>query len=237
MKILALITARGGSKRLPGKNTRLLGGKPVVRWTLDAVSGLSEVHDMMVSTDDPTVAEIARAAGVDVPWLRPVHLATDDATSVAVALHALDRYEEQRGAVDGLLLLQPTSPFRTSATVRRGIKLFEENGGASVVGVAPASDHPSWCFRVHQDGTMSPFIAGPRPSRMQDLPAAYTLNGAFYLASPDQLRETQSFITEQTVALVMDDPAESVDIDTDWDWFVANAVAESLRHRKTEDTN
>ena len=116
MKVLALIPARGGSKRVPGKNVRDLAGKPLIIWTLDAVRGVEGIVDVLVSTDDPGIAAVASSAGARVPWLRPAHLATDIAGSVDVALHALDWFEMQHGTVDALLLLQPTSPLR-----RRGV--------------------------------------------------------------------------------------------------------------------
>ena len=93
VRILALVTARAGSKRVPGKNTRVLGGKPLVQWTLDAVAGIPEISSIMVSTDDPAVASIARESGAEVPWMRPAELSSDTATSVDVALHALEWFE------------------------------------------------------------------------------------------------------------------------------------------------
>ena len=126
MRILALITARSQSKRLPGKNIKFLGGKPLITWSIDIAKNISEVCDILVSTDDPITAKISKDAGASVPWLRPKNLATDTSNSVDVALHALDWFETQKGAVDGILLLQPTSPFRTLEGVRSGINLFKK---------------------------------------------------------------------------------------------------------------
>ena len=102
MKILALIAARGGSKRLPGKNIRLLGGKPLIVWSIDVARDIPEICDILVSTDSPAISEICKDAGIVVPWLRPVKLATDKASSVDVALHALEWYEAEKGEIDGL---------------------------------------------------------------------------------------------------------------------------------------
>jgi CMP-N,N'-diacetyllegionaminic acid synthase len=224
MKILALITARGGSKRVPGKNLRLLGGRPLIVWSIEVAKNNPEICDILVSTDDPGIASVARDANALVPWLRPVELASDTAPSVDVCLHALDRYEQARGKVDGLLLLQPTSPFRSRETVMRGIDLFRDNQRRSVIGVSPALSHPMWCFKL--DGTsMRPFIERASiPARSQDLPAAYVLNGAFYLITPQELRRERSFCSEATIPLIIDDPAECVDIDTEWDWKIAQAL-------------
>jgi len=137
---------------------------------------------------------------------------------VDVALHALGYYEGLHGPMDGLLLLQPTSPFRSRETVLRGLEMFRRHAFRSVVGVSPASTHPLWCFRI--DGvSMKPFVdRGEADLRAQALPPAYALNGAFYLISPAELRASRSFCSEGTMPLVMDAPIEGVDIDTEMDW-------------------
>jgi CMP-N,N'-diacetyllegionaminic acid synthase len=224
MRILALITARGGSKRIPEKNMRPLGGKPLIAWSIDVAKGIAEICDLLVSTDDSKIAEIAKNSGALVPWLRPANLATDKASSEEVALHALDWYEKEKGEVDGLLLLQPTSPFRKRETVYRGIALFHEHNRRPVVGISPASSHPMWCVKV-EDTVMRKFIESEGSSlRSQDLPSAYVVNGAFYLVAPEDLRRQQSFFSEDTVPLVIDAPEESLDIDTEWDWMIAEAA-------------
>lgn len=224
MKILALVTARGGSKRVPGKNLRSLGGRPLIAWSISATRDIPEIADTLVSTDDARIAEVARDAGALVPWLRPASLATDEARSLDVAIHALDWYEQARGPVDGLLLLQPTSPFRTPESMRRGIDLFRAHGGRAVVGVSMARPHPYFCFRIDGDHLV-PF-AGEEELRLrsQDLPPAYAVNGAFYLVQPGQLRTEGSFYGAAAVPLVMSKLAESIDIDTEDDWRTAEAL-------------
>ncbi len=183
-----------------------------------------EVCDTLVSTDDEAVAAIAREAGIRMPWLRPAELATDGATSVDVALHALDWYEKEKGAVDGLLLLQPTSPFRTRASIERGIDLFRSNNYRPVVSVSPALSHPMRCFRV-EGGVLQPFV--PDFCELvgsQDLPPAFVVNGAFYLVAPAHLRMNNSFYGTEAVALTMTDPDEGLDIDTEKDWADAESV-------------
>lgn len=222
MKILALVPARGGSKRLPGKNIRLLGDKPLIAWSIAAAKGIPEICDILVSTDDSAIAKIGREVGALVPWLRPEELGTDTASSVDVAIHALDWYEAAKGAVDGLLLLQPTSPFRTRETISKAIALFEKDDGRyPLLGVSSASCHPAWCFRL--DGQcMQPFIGWENDkTRSQDLEPAYMLNGALYLISPQMLRKTLSFLTADSRPLVMDNSIECIDIDTELDWRVA----------------
>lgn len=233
MRILALITARGGSKRLPGKNIRVLGGKPLVVWSIDVARNIPEICDILVSTDDPAIAAVCSEAGAYVPWLRPAVLATDTASSVAVALHALDWYEAEKGVVDGLLLLQPTSPFRTQKTVRQGIELFSRNGRQSVLGVSPTHIHPMWTLKKEGE-YLVPFMQEHGFGiRSQDLPSVFVANGSFYLISPAELRARQSFVGIKTIPLLIESPREVLDIDTKWDWDIAQAVlsmVEKLDH-------
>jgi CMP-N-acetylneuraminic acid synthetase len=221
MRILALIPARGGSKRLPGKNIKLLGGKPLINWTIDAAQGIPEICEILVSTDAPEIALVAKAAGANVPWLRPEVLSTDQATSVDVALHALDWYEAENGVVDGLLWLQPTSPFRTQATIKGGIELFGSNDYRSVLGVSPVRDHPMWMFKMI-DGKLFPFEEHHGFGiRSQDLEPAFVLNGGFYLISPAELRKNKSFIGLESIPLLVNSPHEALDIDTEWEFELA----------------
>jgi CMP-N,N'-diacetyllegionaminic acid synthase len=224
LNILALIPARGGSKRLPGKNLRSLGGRPLIVWTAAAALGIPEIVDVLVSTDDPTIRDVAVAAGAWTPWLRPEELATDNAMAIDVCLHALDWYEAEKGLVDGLMLLQPTSPFRSSETISRGITLFKKYGQRPVIGVSPARSHPYWCYTADDD-TLTPFVSQPNGSqRSQDLPPAFELNGAFYLVSPRDLRQRHALIGEDSIPLIIKDPREALDIDTEWDWKLAEAA-------------
>ena len=224
MKILALITARGGSKRLPGKNIKILGGKPLVTWSIDLAKNISKICDILVSTDDVEIFNICYDAGALCPWLRPKELSSDSATSADTAIHALNWYEAERGAVDGLLLLQPTSPFRSLDTIHKGIELFEMNDRQTVLGVSPTHSHPAWTMKI-QDGHLAPFLCGRTfVPRSQDLPLTYVLNGSFYLISPEMLRKNMSFMEQKALPLIMESQKESLDIDTIWDFKMAEAM-------------
>jgi N-acylneuraminate cytidylyltransferase len=225
MRILALITARGGSKRIPGKNIRPLGGKPLIVWSIDVAKDIVGIVDILVSTDDKNILEIAKNAGALVPWSRPPELATDTALSVDVCLHALEWYEKENGRIDGLMLLQPTSPFRSRKSVLQGIELFSSHDDhRPVIGVSTAKSHPMWCFEIEK-GVMRPFIkGGGLYMQSQDLPPAYVVNGAFYLISPEDLREHRSFYKSNGVPLVMEELNEGLDIDTKLDWMIAESV-------------
>ena len=229
MKILAIIPARAGSKRLPGKNIRMLGGKPLIVWSIDVAKDIQEICDILVTTDDPAIASVCADAGALVPWLRPAALATDTASSIDVALHALDWYEDTHGHVDGLMLLQPTSPFRRASTINQAIALFSNNKRRPVIGVSTAISHPYWCYRI-EGNTLLPFIGieSLPPKRSQDLPPAVVVNGAMYLAGPEYLRNKRSFFGAEACPLFIADPDESLDIDTAQDFLIAECIEAAM---------
>jgi CMP-N,N'-diacetyllegionaminic acid synthase len=225
MRILALIPARGGSKRLPRKNIRFLGGKPLINWSIEAILGVSGICDILVSTDDSEIAEIAKQAGARVPWLRPTNLSTDIATSIDVALHALDWYEAHYEKVDGLLLLQPTSPFRSRKLIELGIDLFSAPNFLPVVGVTPAKNQNTWVLR-NEEKYISPFLYEDSLNTVKpNVIPTYLINGSFYLISPTDLRKNLSFVPSKTLPLIINSPIESLDIDTELDFKIAESLA------------
>jgi len=221
VKILALITARSGSKRLPGKNIRILGGRPLILWSIDVVKNIPEICDILVSTDNLDIANICRRSGAYVPWLRPAELATDTTTSSDVAIHALDKYELDKGQVDGLLLLQPTSPFRTRESVIRGIELFKRSKHKAVLGVTPSHCHPMWALKMEGDCLVPYMRDHGLEMRSQDLPPSFFVNGSFYLVTPAELRKFHSLRGGQTLPLIIESARESLDIDTEADFRLA----------------
>jgi CMP-N,N'-diacetyllegionaminic acid synthase len=226
VRILTIIPARGGSKRLPGKNSRPLGDKPLIEWSINAAKEIPDICDILVSTDCTKLVDISRRAGAIVPWLRPAILASDTASSIDVCLHALDWYESQNDKVDGVMLLQPTSPFRSRNSILSGIHLFKSEDLCSVIAVSLAKSHPLWCFKI-VDRALKPFInAEGLLVRSQDLESAYVINGAFYLTTPENLRSERSFYGNTMRPLLLDNPQETLDIDTEWDWKLAEAILE-----------
>jgi len=224
--LIALIPARGGSKRLPGKNTKVLGGKPLISWTIDAARESGLFSTVIVSTDDEKIAEESVRSGAEVHGLRPSYLSTDTASSVDVALYVLNKYEEDNGVkVDGFVLLQPTSPFRSAATIRRGVELLNAfNWQRPVVSVSQAESNPAWCFVEHSD-LIEPVLGWDSlKGRSQDLNTVWALNGAFYGISPTLLKDAKSFLNPHTILLKMDSYEESLDIDTESDWAVAEYI-------------
>ena len=230
MKILALITARGGSKRIPRKNVLPLGGKPLIAWSIEVAQNIDEICDIFVSTDDPIIKDVALKYGANVPFLRPQELSDDTALSSDVAIHALDWYEHNRNKVDGLLLLQPTSPFRTSETIKKGIRIFEQYEKEPVLGVTETHSHPRWMFSLRGE-YIKPYLGKNEEGykmRSQDLEPAYVVNGSFYLISGNDLRSKKAFVTLNTRPLIIESQLESLDIDTIEDWNYAEYAAENL---------
>lgn len=213
--VLGVVIARGGSKGLPGKNLRPLGGRPLVCWSVAAALEATTLDRHVVSTDCPAIAEAARRAGGDVPFLRPAELATDDAPVEAVIEHALASLPETYQKV---VLLQAASPFRRGVDIDDGVRLLRQTGAPSCVSVTPTSKHPAWTFTLGEDRRLLPFIPQrPATTRRQDLPPAYVPNGAVYAADIGWLRRTGRFYAPETIGWAMP-PERSVDIDVELDF-------------------
>ena len=216
MSLLALIPARGGSKGIPRKNIRELCGKPLIAWSIEAAQKASSVDQIVVSTDDEEIADIARSYGAEVPFLRPAELARDDTPGIATVHHALEQFP----AVKQILLLQPTSPLRSAEDIDGIVNMFQKQQNPSEISICESQKHPNWMFSYGEDGTLSPFMDTPIATRRQDLPKVYVVNGALYLAKTEWLRQACSFLSPETIGYVM--PQErSADIDTpsDWEWI------------------
>lgn len=236
MKVLAVIPARGGSKRLQRKNVLPLGGVPLVAWSIRAAKQSGVFCDILVSTDDKGIADLAIAHGARVPWMRPLELASDTASVVEVLLHELNRYEAMAQTdIDAVMLLQPTSPYRRASTIRGAVEAFQRSHGASVVGVSPAKTHPLWCLVEDEHGNMLPYAEGGGLAlRSQDLPPVFEVNGCLYLTDARHLRESRSIYTKPFRPFVIADPVEAIDIDTPFDWRVAEACLESAKGGENE---
>lgn len=224
MNILALITARGGSKSIPQKNITLLAGKPLIAWTIESALR-SSLHSVVVSTDDEEIAKIAKNWGAEVPFMRPAELARDDSPHILVIIHALQWLERYKNELyDYVLLLQPTSPFRSVADIDNVIQLALERNADSVVSVCPAETHPYLTKILAADGHLEDFTSKPGGYlRRQDLPPVHAINGAIYLVRRGVLLNKKTYYTENTFAYVMP-PERSFDIDTPWDLYLADLI-------------
>lgn len=219
--VLALITARGGSKGIPGKNIKLLGGKPLICWTIDAARACPYIDRLVLSCDDPAIISIAEAAGCEVPFKRPSALATDHTPSMDVILHALEQLSKK---YDYLLLLQPTSPFRTTEHINNIIEQSIETGAEMMVSVKQTLNHPAFMFEL-KDNFLVSFFPQKVQARRQDMPTTYQHNGALYFTKTDYLLSEKSFLAPQAKPFVMSGIA-NVDLDEPEDWLYAEHIVQ-----------
>ncbi|SEW44471.1 N-acylneuraminate cytidylyltransferase [Chitinophaga sp. YR573] len=222
MKILYLITARGGSKGLPGKNVRELAGKPLIAYTIEMAKAVATGEDeICVSTDSPVIAEISTACGIEVPFLRPEILAADNASSYDVILHAIDFYEQQGKMFDMVMLLQPTSPFRNRRQIYEVKDLMQQKAETEmVVSVKESKDNPYYnLFEEDERGLLNKSKPGYY-TRRQDCPKVYAYNGSLYLMKVDALKAKPMHQLDKVVKYLMSE-IYSLDIDSFGDWDVA----------------
>ncbi|MBD3920701.1 acylneuraminate cytidylyltransferase family protein [Paenibacillus sp. PR3] len=219
-KVLGIIPARGGSKGVPMKNTRLFNGKPLIAWAIEAAKRSRYLDRVIVSSDNEDIMRIAREWDGDVPEARPEELARDDSTSIDVVLHLLDQFP----GYDYVVLLQPTSPFRTTADIDGCIQMCLTTGAPAAVSVTEPEQSPYWMFKLNSAGRLDPLVQRESTVlRRQDLPTVYSLNGAVYVASVEWFQQSKAFVTDQTVGYVMDQD-RSLDIDTEQDFIVGEAL-------------
>lgn len=228
LRILAVILARGGSKGLPRKNIKLLAGKPLIAWTIEAALQSHMLSRVVVSTDDPEIAHVAREFGAEVPFMRPPELAQDTTPGMDSILHAMNWLRDHDNySADLLMSLQPTSPLRTVDDINSAIQVVLANDGEAIVSVTDVTHHPYWMKRIDKNGCLHEFIPGMTAARRQELPPVYALNGAIYLARGELLLTRRTWYGDQTYAYVMP-PERSIDVDTPWDFHVADLI---LTHR------
>ena len=226
--VLAIIPARGGSKSLPGKNIKELYGKPLIAWSIEVAIACSSIDRVITSTEDKKISEVAKKYGAEVPFIRPHELASDTASSIDVVFYTIDWLKKHQDYQAGyILLLQPTSPLRTSRDIKCAIQTLKDKKARSVVSVCEAK-HPIWSNILPEDNNMKNFIPPQMLNkRRQDLPKFYRLNGAIYLAELDYLRKCNGFLGKDTFAYEM--PKErSIDIDTEIDFKLACLLMEDM---------
>lgn len=230
-RILALIPARGGSKRLPRKNVLDLRGKPLIAWTIEAALHCSAIDEVCVSTDDPEILDVSRKYGAKVPFVRPAGLAADTATSVQVAEHALAYYEcVKRIPYDILIFLQPTSPLRTAGDIEGALALYFEKNARNVVSVCETDHSPLWCNTLPPNGSLKGFL---RPDlkkvRSQDLPTYYRVNGSIYIIDTGEFRREKEFFLEGDAYAYVMPKERSIDIDNSMDLLIAETLMDSAK--------
>lgn len=233
MRRIAIITARGGSKRIPRKNLRLFLSRPIIAYSIEAALESGLFDEVMVSTDDAEIADVARALGAEVPFLRSAKTSDDYATTADVLHEVVGEYARRGVAIDFACCIYPTAPFVTADKLRRAFEILLESGADTVLPIARFS-FPIWrSFRQEGDRL---FYNWPEfaPRRSQDLPPAFQDTGQFYFFRPSILQATGLLITENTVGLEVPE-TEVQDIDSEEDWVLAELKFGHVRRAAQED--
>lgn len=222
--VLAVITARGGSKGLPRKNILEVNGRPLLAWSSAAAGESRYIDRVILSSDDDEIIRVGKEWGCEAPFKRPLELAHDETSTEHALIHALDNIEE---TYDYIVLLQPTSPLRLTEDIDSCIKLCHERRAPACVTVSKTEKSPYWMFQIDDNGRMTPFLEKDGPwYQRQNLPSAYAANGAVYVADVEWYRENQTFYGQETVAHVMP-PERSVDVDTELDLMLVETIMEA----------
>ena len=222
-KILCIIPARGGSKRLPGKNSKPLLGKPLIGYAIAAAKESKYVDTVVVSTDDEAIAAVARNCGAEVPFMRPAELATDTARTIPVLQHAVSYYESKGEVFDLIVLIQPTSPGVLAEDVDAAIEKLLQSGANSCVSICEITDRPELMYRLADDGHITPYVGGSE-ARSQDMPPLYRLNGAVYVTPRDTLMKENKIYDDQKGTAILMPRERSIDIDTPTDFALAETL-------------
>lgn len=229
MKILAIIPVRGGSKGVPGKNIKLLNGKPLLGYTSEIALQSKHLTEVIISSEDEQIMEVAKGLKIKVPFVRPMELAQDNTPTIDVIVHALQWYENQNIFFDAVCLLQVTSPFRTIDFLNKAIEKFIEKDTDSLVSVqkVPHEYNPHWTFEVNDDGNLK-IATGDDViiPRRQELPTAYHRDGSIYITKTKILLNEHSLYGKST-AFIESDPEFYVNIDTQQDWEKAEEMIQN----------
>ena len=218
--VLAVIPARGGSKGLKNKNIKVIAGKPLISWTIDAALKSKYIDKVIVSTDSKEIEKISKEYGASVPFLRPKELAEDDTSSIDVMLHAIEHFPEYKIVI----MLQPTSPLRECSHIDQAFELFFKSNVVSCVSVTKDKKTPFWSFSMdNENNLVSLFPNKEIPSRRQEIISTYHLNGAIYISTFLNLKKHKTFILEETFGYEMSIES-SVDIDDIDDFNLASRL-------------
>lgn len=229
MRAIAIIPARSGSKGLKDKNIKELNGKPMMAYTIEAANSCGIFDCVHVSTDSEKYANIARKYGADVPFLRSQEMSSDTADSWDAVLEVLNRYKGLGKEFDMVTLLQPTSPIRTGENIKNAFEIFIAKDANAVISVCE-SDHPiEWYRPLLNDNDMSAFATSEEKSgRRQDADTYYRMNGSIYMLKTTYLKENPRNIIRNKVYAYIMDKYSSIDIDTQFDFDIAEAVIKKM---------
>ena len=225
-RFLGVITARGGSVRLPRKNVLNLAGKPLIGWTIEAAIRSKYINEVVVSTDSKEIADISKAYGANVPFMRPEELSVDSAHPIEAVKHAVNFcMNEQKKKFEYVLLLHPTSPLRDEHDIDKAIEFMFSKKANAVISVSETEHSPLWSNTLPEDLSMKNFLQDDLKNKMsQDLPKYYRLNGAIYICKTKKLLQENTFFLKDNIYAFLMNVNKSVDIDS----FIDFKLAETL---------
>ena len=222
---LAIIPARGGSKRLPRKNVLDLCGKPLIAWSIEAGLKSKYITKVIVSSDDEEILSISKEYGAST-IKRPSELASDTAITFDALKHVIENSEK----FDYVVLLQPTSPLRNETHIDEAIKLLIEKNADSIISVCETEHSPLWCNTLPQDSSMNNFLRDEvLNKRSQDLPKYYRLNGAIYICKTEKLLSEKSFFIKDNIFAFKMNKENSIDIDEEFDFIIAREIKKTIK--------
>ena len=225
---LAIIPARGGSKRLPRKNVLALNGKPLIAWSIEAGLKSKYIDEVVVTTDDAEISEISEKYGANVPFIRPNILSNDIASRSDVIRHTIEFYKvELKQDFDYIIYLQPTSPLRTENEIDKAVEYMFEKNGDAVISICEVEHPIQWSGTLPKDKSMVEFLGeAVKKSRSQDLKTNYRLNGAIYICDIIKFKEQGCMFLKDNIYAYEMSQETSIDIDTKNDFFHALSLME-----------
>lgn len=229
-KPLVVIPARGGSKGVPGKNIKLLSGKPLIQYTIEVARTIFRDDQICISSDSTEIIETAKSLGLNVPFVRPSELSMDESSTYDVLLHAMGDYEQRGYYPDALILLQATSPFRTKKHIQEAVSLYNESIDM-IVSVKETKSNPYYVlFEENSEGWLEKSKKA-NFNRRQDCPKVWEYNGSIYVLNPAALKR-QSHLTFKKVVKYEMDEFSSLDIDSEYDWKIAECMAANYSYKR-----
>ncbi|GAB4190967.1 MAG: acylneuraminate cytidylyltransferase family protein [Thermoflexibacter sp.] len=226
MSTLFLIPARGGSKGIPKKNIKLLGNKPLIYYSIEIARHFTSDDMICVSTDDEEIVSTCKKIGLDIPFMRPKELATDTASSNEVIAHTISFYEDKDIAIDKIIFLQPTSPFRQITHLQEALQLYNSEIDM-VVSVKETEANPYYLLcQENNQGYLEKFIKNTSVTRRQDVPKIYQYNGSIYIINTASFKKYRNLSLFEKIVKYEMDMLSSVDLDTPLDWAFAEFLIE-----------
>ncbi len=226
--MLAIIPARGGSKAVPKKNIRLLGGKPLIQWTIEAAMHATSIDRVILSTDDDEIAEVCKLLEVEIPFMRPKELAQDDSLAIDNYIYTIERLNAKCSSnYEEIIVLLPTAPLRTAEDIDSAVELFQRKNADSIISCAEMPHPPLWTKKIDGNGKIESYFDIPiRNKNRQEFELAYIPNGSIYIFKYSLLKEKHTYYSDKTYAYVMP-PERSIDIDTELDFRFAEFLIEN----------